>query len=388
MKLCMVNGYFHPFIGGSEKNMYEIGKRLARVDDVSVVTSQMEGTSEFEVIEGINVHRLPTKHYKMPVIYPPPLPVTKGVISRIAKLDDENQYDVFNLHGRWFGSYNSVVDYAKKKKKLMVFTLHNARPVGISKTIDLFGTTYDGLRGKDVLRSVDRIISVSHALKKDIMEYGLDGDKIDVIYNGVDTEFYKPSEKTFREEHAEGFDNLLVFVGRIIQQKGLDHLIDAMPAILKEHKSTRLLIVGKGKLVPRLQEKISKMGLDNNIIFPGFIDDARMPELYSSADLFVLPSLWETFGFVLVEAGACGTPLCGSNAGGIPEVIQDGKNGLVFEKADPKALANKVNIMLSDNNLRRDMGRKSREIAVEKFDWEIISDQTKAFYSRAMEEFY
>ncbi len=385
MKLCMVNGYFHPFTGGSEKHMYELGKRLARTEDISVLTSQLEGTAEYEVLEGMKVHRLPTKHYKMPLIYPPPMPVTRGVQAKIEELDKANNFDVFNLHGRWFRKYNSVVDYARKKKKLIVLTLHNARPLGISPAVSLFGSAYDGLQGKEVIRGVDKIISVSQALKEDIMEYGVEDSKIDVIYNGVDTGFYIPSERSFREE---GFDNILLFVGRIIQQKGLEHLLDAMPLVLKEHPGTKLLITGKGKLVPKLEDKIKKLGLGNNVAFTGFVEEARLPELYSSADIFVLPSLWETFGFVLVEAGACGVPLCGSDAGGIPEVIQDGANGLIFKKANPADTAEKLRIMLDDAALRRDMGRKSRDIAVSKFEWEIIKDQTLAYYSRIMGDYY
>ena len=93
----MVNGYFHPFIGGSEKHMYELGRRLARTEDVSVVTSQLEGTKPYEVFEGMKVHRLNTAYFNMPVIYPPPLPYTSGVKRKLAELDKANNFDAFNL---------------------------------------------------------------------------------------------------------------------------------------------------------------------------------------------------------------------------------------------------------------------------------------------------
>lgn len=388
MKLCMVNGYFHPFVGGSERHMYELGKRMARTEEISVVTSRLDGTEPYEEIENMRVHRLETRHYKMPLIYPPPMPVTKGVMDKLEELDREHDFDAFNLHGRWFGSYNRVVDYAAKKNKLFVLTLHNARPFGISPSVSLFGAVYESLRGKHVIKSADRLISVSEALKRDIMEYGIDGDKISVIYNGVDTGFYKPSGKSFQDKYKDGFDHLLVFVGRIIQQKGLNDLIDAMPAVLKEHPKTRILLVGKGKQEGQLRDKIKQMGLEKHMVFTGFIPDGQMPELYSSADVFVLPSLWETFGFVLAEAASCGVPLCASNAGGIPEVVEDGGNGLIFEKGNPKDIAAKLNTMLDDPDALTQMGRRSRELAVQKFDWEIIKEQTLAFYKEAIGSFY
>ncbi len=388
MKLCMVNGYFHPFIGGSEKHMYELGRRIARTEDLFVVTSRLEGTAEYEELENMKVHRLPTKHYKMPLIYPPPLPLTRGLESKLAELDDEHDFDAFNLHGRWFSSYNRVVDYANKKGKLMVLTLHNQRPLGISPSISIAGIFYDNIKGKKVLRGADKIIAVSAASKTDIAEYGIDPEKIVVIHNGVDTEFYKPSTPSFQDEYKNGFDNLLIFVGRIIQQKGLTNLIDAFPRVLKEHPKTGLLIVGKGKLKKQLREKVKKMDLEKNIIFPGFIPEDKMPELYSSADIFVLPSLWEVLPIALLEALASGAPLLASNAGGNPEIVEMGSNGHIFEKGNVDMLVEKLNMMLSDKEGRMQMGKRSRQCALEKFDWEIIKDKTLSFYKGAMDDFY
>ena len=388
MKLCMANGYFHPFIGGTEKHMFELGRRLARTEEVHVVTSRLEGTKEYEVVEGMKVHRLKTKHVKMPVIYPPPLPVTKNLREQLGRLDAEHGFEVFNLHGRWFPHWNEVAKYARKKGKMMVQTLHNQRPYGISPLVSASGMVYEGLWGKPVLRGADWIISVSEGAKRDIMKYGLDGDRIKVIHNGVDVNFYKPSAPTFREKYADGYDHLLVFVGRIIEQKGLRHLYDAMPRVLKEHPRTRILIVGKGKLRERHMELVRRKGLEKNVLFPGFIPDEKMPDLYSSADIFVLPSLWEPFGFVLVEAGSCGTPLCGSDVGGIPEIIERGKNGLTFPSGDPKRMAEALESMLGDERKLREMGKNSREIAVERFDWEVIARKTREFYEKAIPEFH
>jgi len=388
MKLCMVNGFFHPFIGGSEKHMYELGRRLARADEVHVLTSRLDDTSEFEVLEGMQVHRLATRHKKIPVIYPPPLPITKGVEDKLEELGKKIDFDAFNLHGRWFPNWNKVVDHANKKKKLMVLTLHNQRPLGISPIVSLSGTMYDTVFGKKVLHNVDRIISVSAAAKVDIMNYGIEPEKIEVIHNGVDTGFYKPSEPTYHEKYKDGMDNLLIFVGRIIEQKGLKYLIEAMPEVLKEHPKTRLLITGKGKFKDRHIQEVKKLGLENNIMFPGFVPEEEMPNLYSSADIFVLPSLWEVFPIAMLEALASGAPLLASDAGGNAEMIEQDGNGRVCERGNSKALADNLRIMLDDPNKLKTMGQRSREIAVDRFDWDIITRKTKAHYQTMMNEFY
>jgi len=388
MKLCMVNAFFHPYTGGTEKHMYELSRRLARTQTVHAVTSQWECEPGDYDMQGVKLHRLPTKFYKMPMIYPPPLPSTKGVGKKIEELDKELDFDAFNLHGRWFSDYNEVVWYAKRKGKLMVQTLHNQRPLGISLATSVIGMSYENLRGKKILRSADKIIAVSAAAMRDVMNYGLPAEKFTVIHNGVDTGVFKPSPSDYMDKYRDGCDNLMLFVGRIIRQKGLVHLLDAMPALLKEHPSTRLLIVGRGDLVPELRKRAIKLGLEKNVAFPGFLEEGRLPEIYSNADLFVLPSLWEVLPVVLVEALGCGAPLCVSDAGGNPEVVEHGRNGLVFRKADPRDAFEKLDEMLSDTPKRKAMGRASREIALSKFDWEIITRQTVDFYARAIPEHY
>jgi 1,4-alpha-glucan branching enzyme len=388
MKLCMVNAFYHPYTGGTEKHMWELGRRLARTESVHVITSQWECEPGDYDMDGVKVHRLPTKFRKMPLIYPPPLPSTKGVGRRLEELDRQQNFDAINLHGRWFSDYNEAVWYARRKGKLMVQTLHNQRPVGISPAVSAVGMLYENLRGKKVLRSADRIIAVSAAAKNDVMNYGIPESKFEVIHNGVDTEVFKPSSSDYLDKYKEGCDFLLVFVGRIIRQKGLHHLLDAMPAVLKEHPRTRLLVVGRGELVADLQGRARRLGIKDNVIFPGFLDEERLPEVYSNADIFVLPSLWEVLAVALVEALGCGAPLCVSDAGGNPEVVEHGANGLVFRKGDAGDTAEKLLEMLSDPARRREMGRRSRERALAEFDWEIIAGRTRDFYKKAIAEHY
>ncbi len=386
MKLCMVNAFYHPYIGGSEKHMWELSRRLARKNEVHVVTSQWECEPGDYDLEGVKAHRLPTKFTKMPMIYPPPLPSTKGVTKKLDELHAKHDFDAFNIHGRWFSDYNEVVWFANKKKRLMVKTLHNQRPLGISAGVTAVGMTYEALRGKKVLRSVDKIIAVSAAAKKDVMNYGLPESKFTVIHNGVDIGIYKPSPSDYLDEHKGGCDCLMLFVGRVITQKGLPHLLNVMPALLKEYPRTKLLIVGKGGELESLQSKVRKMGLDKNVVFPGFIPDAKLPELYSNADMFVLPSLWEVLPIAMLEALSCGSPLCASDAGGNPEMVDVGKNGLIYRKGNEPEMLEKLREMVGDAALRKRMSAASRETAVARFDWEIITERTQKFYDNAISE--
>jgi glycosyltransferase involved in cell wall biosynthesis len=309
------------------------------------------------------------------------------VKKEIPKLDEEFDFDIFHLHGRWFPDFGYVGEYAKRKGKLFMMTLHNARPLGISPAVTLLGTLYDAVYGKRLLKTADELIAVCEFVKRDITRYGVGGERISVIYNGVDTRFFKPSKKTFRERGAEGFDVLLVFLGRLIPQKGLHQLVEAMARVVREHPGTGLLIAGRGGEEGKLRRKVRKLGLDKNVNFTGFVPEERLPELYSSADIFVLPSLWEVLPISLLEALACGAPLLVSDAGGNPEVVKDGVNGLVFRKGNVEELARKMETLIGDPKRRAKMGRESRKMAVKKFDWELIAKKTLEHYRRSHEGF-
>jgi glycosyltransferase involved in cell wall biosynthesis len=386
MRICLVNAFFHPYIGGTEKHMYELGRRLARKEEVHALTCLLEDTKAEENVKGVHVHRIPARFIKAPLIYPPPLVFAPGVKDAVTLLDGEYDFDIFHLHGRWFTDFAYVAKYAKKNGKKFCLTLHNARPLGISPMVGALGTMFDWFSGVRTIKAADRIVAVSASVKEDISHYrGVDRDKIEVIHNGVDIEVFKPSKPILRDKYAEGFDNVFLFLGRLIEQKGLPYLIDATKEVIKDYPSTRLLVVGRGKLKGALEARVRKEGLQKHIVFPGFVDEKTLPSLYSSCDAYVLPSLWEVLPISLLEALSCGAPLIASDAGGNPEVVENGVNGFIFEKRNTNQLAEEMKTLANDPALRKRMARKSREIAVKKFDWDIIAQKTIRFYNKVLD---
>lgn len=337
----------------------------------------------------MHVHRIKAHFIRAPLIYPPPIVHAPGVLNALSALHRKYEFDAFHLHSRWFPDFARCGRYAHSVKRKFFITLHNARPFGISALISLLGGLYDMLYGRRILAEADAIIAVSRWVKKDICQYGLDPSRIFPIHNGVDTARFKPMSRQKREEvrqrYADGFDHLLLFTGRIIEQKGLDYLIEAMPRILAAHPSTKLLIVGKGKLLPHLKKKVSRMALNDWVDFLGFVPESILPSLYAACDVYILPSLWEVLPISLLEALSSGCALVASDAGGNPEIVRHGVNGYVFRKRDVGALARYVIRLLSEPQLRKRMAAQSRRIALKHFDWDIITHQTLSFYQRVID---
>ena len=180
---------------------------------------------------------------------------------------------------------------------------------------------------------------------------------------------------------------MLLFVGRMITQKGLPYLIDAMPLVLKEHPRTKLFLVGRGNALKGLKSKVAAMGLEKSVIFSGYLSEEQLKEAYGTCDLFVLPSVWEVLPIAVLEAMSAAKPVVCTDAGGDREMVRDGVNGYVVPMRDTRALAEKVNLVLSDADMRGRMGAASRRIAEEEFDWKLIAAQTKRVYEELLKEY-
>lgn len=388
MKVCLVNALFLPFSGGIEKHMHGLSRELVRQGvDVTIVTARVLEAPEYEEIDGAKVHRIPCYQVKVPGLYPPPMIISPSFVRELKRLDDEYGFDVIHLHNRFFIDYDMSALYARFKKKPFVMTIHNPRPAGISRSIDFFGQSYDRLIGKWPFVMADRIISVSEWSRDDIGMYGIDKEKIIPIHNGIDaSEFNCSGGRDVREKYGIGDSPMLLYVGRMVAQKGLSYLVDAMPGILKRHPDVKLLMIGKGNVLDDIRARVSALGIEKSVIFPGFVPEDMLKEAYCTCDIFVLPSIVEPFGMVLVEAMACKKPVVAASVGGVPEIVDDGKSGWLVPPRDPVAIAEKVNAMLDDKCMMRHMGDRGREIVEQKFDWRLIAAKTKKVYEGVLEE--
>src|SRR3990170_3089490 len=265
VKLCLVNAFFHPFVGGTEKHMHELGRRLGRTHEVHVFTARLPGTARAEVVDGIRVWRTPARLLRAPLIYPPPFPLARRAIEDLARIDASERFDAFHLHGRWFPDFARVVPYARQTARPVALTLHNARPRGINALTDALGTAYDSLRGIRIIQGVDRSVAVSDWVRRDIARYGVDPARIEVIPNGVDTTVYRPRAPELRERLG-GFDPLLLSVGRLLPQKGLDLLIDAVARVAADHPPPRGPILGTGRMRAALEADVRRRGLEKRVV--------------------------------------------------------------------------------------------------------------------------
>ena len=315
--------------------------------------------------------------------------------------------DILHCH-TWYSHFGGVLA-SKLLQKPLVLTTHSLEPHRPWKSEQLGkgGYAMSCWIERTAYEAADGVIAVSQGMKRDVMHlYHVPEEKIQVIYNGIDPDFYKP---TFEESVLQkyGIDKnkpFVLFVGRITRQKGISQLIQAIRYISKDAQ----IVLCAG--APDTQEladecenliRSAKQERDGIIWIESMVPHSELRVLYSYATVFATPSLYEPFGIINLEAMSCETPVVGSAVGGIPEIIVDKETGFLvplkpisesnFEPENPeafqRAFAEKLNILLENPTLAKEMGKASRKRAIDVFSWEAIARQTFDFYQKTIERY-
>ncbi|MGC8911943.1 MAG: glycosyltransferase family 4 protein [Nitrososphaeria archaeon] len=271
-----------------------------------------------------------------------------------------------------------------------VFTFHGFAPIfhwtnvrQMVKMLDHRIGTFFAIRS-----GVDHIITVSEYLKRVLIErYFIPPDKITVCYNGVDFKRFniKVDGSNFRERYKLKDKKIVLFFGRLVPYKGAQYIIKAAPLIVKEVPDCYFIVAGTSRH-DRLQ--IDKMlnvpKLRERFIFTGYVSDEEVPELYASCDVFSFPSLWEGFGIPLAEAQAVGKPVVAFNTCAIPEVVENGRSGILVPPKDWRALAYAIIYLLKNPGIASKMGEYGYDRVRKKFTWDIVTEKVEEAYKKAM----
>lgn len=232
-------------------------------------------------------------------------------------------------------------------------------------------------------RFCDRIIALTELEKKDMVKCGLaPKDKIDVIYQGLELEGYRRNllrgEETRRSLNIPQGAMVVGMAGRLEPVKGPDIFIEAAAMVFAEYPGAFFLIAGDGNMRRILEERIEATGIKKNIRLLGWRED--IPEILSALDIFVLPSLNEAVGMALVEAQAAGVASIASRVGGVPEVVSDGRTGILVEPENPCELAEAIKGLLSDDEKRRRLAAAGWEFVSGKFRAEDMARKVSELY--------
>ncbi len=236
---------------------------------------------------------------------------------------------------------------------------------------------------RTMARRADRVIVCSHYMRGHVADvFDIDEQRVSVIPNGVDPSDLRPIRDlaTLRSRFAEPHERLVLLVGRLVYEKGFQLALDAMPGLIERVGDVRFLVAGSGTHEQELEKQARRLGLSRHGTFLGWIGDDVLHSLYRIADLCVIPSIYEPFGLVALEAMASGCPCIVADTGGLREVVPRGERvGLRFHGGDAEHLGVMMERLLVDDALRDRLVTEASEHVL-RFDWEDIAQRTCAIY--------
>jgi len=270
----------------------------------------------------------------------------------------------------------------------LVVTLHSMEPLRPWKA-DQLGSGYllSSWIEKTAVEGADRVIAVSAKMREDILaHFHADPAKVVVIHNGIDPDRFRRTEARDHLDRLGVREPYVLFVGRITDQKGIFHLLEAAP---KLPAGVQVVLCASAPDTPEIEQRLRKAVTEHpNVkwIFD-MVSHEVVTQLYSHAAVFACPSVYEPFGIINLEAMACEAPVVASAVGGILEVVEDGKTGFLVPPARPDDLAAAIRRVLDDPALARSMGRAGRMRVEEKFSWTSVAARTQEVYAEAIDEF-
>lgn len=364
MKIAIVVFQFPPkWLAGTEIATYNIAKHLAREGhEVHIVTSRDEGLPELHSENGFDIHRHAA----------PKIPFFGLLFFWIRICFEIKKIKPDIVHTQNFGS--CLPAYVTKKiLKIPYLVWGRGNDIYqpswfIQKTTKLF------------CNNADAIVALTENMREKISEKC--EKEIFVISNGINLELFFQGDPGVK---AQRTTKNIIFVGRLHSVKGVQYLIEAMKQIHDEMPDVTLLLVGEGSERNYLEHLTAMSGLSGCIDFIGRVPHEAIAEYMNRSDIFVLPSISESFGMVNVEAMACGLPVVASRVGGIPDIVTDNVNGYLVEPGNSEAIAEKVLILLRNDQKRQEFSKTNREKA-KQYEWGTIVEKLEKIYVRILED--
>ncbi|MET8232120.1 glycosyltransferase family 4 protein [Micromonospora sp. NPDC005298] len=390
-RILMLSWEYPPvLVGGLGRHVHALSVALAAAGhEVTVVTRHTDGAPLEEYADGVRILRAPEDPVTFPLATSSLLAWTMAfnhTLTRTAlRATEAGSYDVIHAHD-WLVAHTAMTlrDHLDIP---LVTTIHATEagrhqgwlPEEMNRTIHGVEQWLSGESG--------RVIVCSGYMRDEVNAlFGVPAGRVDVVANGVEPHRWRVPARAVAAARARfaGDGKLVTFAGRLVYEKGVQHLIAALPRLRERHPGLRAVIAGDGPYRAELEAEVHRRGLGGMVTMPGFLGGTDLPALMAASDCFAVPSIYEPFGMVALEGAAAGAPLAVAATGGLAEIIEPGLTGTTFRPHDPDGLTDAVDALLSDPDHARVMARRARRMVHDQYGWSAIAQRTAASYAAAI----
>ena len=387
MNILMLTWEYPPrIVGGIARVVHDLSKRLIKDGhDVTVVTYREGDTPYFENDKGVKVYRVDNYNIKPNNFIEWIMQLNFNMVAKASEIiAKEGKFDVIHAHD-WL-----VASAAKTLKHSydipLVSTIHateSGRNSGIHDETQRYINDTEWLL---TYESTEVIVN-SNFMKGHIQGlFGLPFDKINVVPNGINLTNFNGIDRDyeFRRKYAADNEKIILYMGRLVYEKGIQNLIAAMPKILENYHDSKLVIAGKGGMIDELKAQAQALGLGDKVYFTGYLSGKDVQKMYKCADIAVFPSTYEPFGIVALEAMLAGVPTVVSDVGGLNEIVEHGVTGMKSYAGNANSIADSILTLLYDHQLCANVSKNAKAKVKELYNWNKIAQDTHFTYQKAI----
>jgi len=382
MKICFFNSDFPPGVGGLANFNWSLAYHMSlskQIEHVQVIAFKNPSPGQKKHSQKLSVIRLP----RLPI-----LSLTKEIWKYIYRF---RNYDILHATNMFPVGFLLVLFGRFIFRKPVFITFHG------TDVISTQASKKTELAKHFTLKHASKAVAVSFSTKREAVKYhGINPSKFSAIYyclpdKSINKDKNKEIRKKLRRKYNLSEDDFIVLaVAKLVKRKGVADLVEAISLI--NNLKVKLIVVGYGPERENLEELVKKLKIENRVFFTGLVE--KVDPFYASADVSVLPSFFirkegdiEGLGIVLLEAQQYGLPVIGTNSGGIPEAIDEGRSGFVVPERNPEAIKEKILLLANDKKLYLEMSKRAPQFVQEKFDWTKSIKKYLALYA-AQVKFY
>ena len=388
MKILMLTWEYPPrVVGGISKVVYDLSHKMVKEgNEVTVVTyKDGDNVKYYENDKGVEVYRVDNYMIRANNFIDWIMQLNFNMITKANEIINKNgKFDVIHAHD-WLVAY-SAKSIKESYNITLISTIHateSGRNSGIHDETQRYINDSEWM----LTYESSEVIVNSNYMKNEVQRlFGLPYDKINVIPNGVNLQLFSNVniDYDFRRQYAMDNEKIILYVGRLVYEKGIQNLIAAMPKILDRYHDSKLIICGRGGMIDELREQVKYLGIDNKVYFAGYCDSKKMQKMYKCADVAVFPSTYEPFGIVAIESMLSGTPTIVSDVGGLNEIVEHGVTGMKSYAGNANSIADSVLALLFDPKLCANISQNAIKKVKENYNWAKITDNTYYVYQLAI----
>jgi glycogen(starch) synthase len=387
LRTLILSWEYPPIVeGGLARHVRKLSEQLVAHDvEVHVLSRGDESMPAEEERDGVIVHRVrePRRPRDLGEFVAWVEHMNADMLAAGVELGDRHDFDL--VHGHDWLVAVAGDHLARRFRCPLIVTIHATEYGRHQGWVDDHPQSYIHGVERWMANRAERVITCSHYMRDHVADvYGLEEERISVIPNGIDPLDLQPVDDLarLRAQFAAPGERLVVLVGRLVYEKGFQLALEALPGIIERVGGVRFLVAGSGTHEQELRRQAGELGLDAHGTFLGWIGDDVLHSLYRIADLCVIPSLYEPFGLVALEAMASGCPCIVADTGGLREIVpEDERVGLRFNGGDAEHLAIMIERLLTDEPLRERLVAEASEHVL-RFDWADVARQTADVYAR------